>query len=166
MPLYLPWLQQQVMVAGGRHVVRRLAAREEVLDLSPEVGSWDTAPDPAETAAILQRCTEIAPLLKRARVLETVVGLRPGRRKVGVQLDEDLLPVSVITTTATAAPASPSAGDVPRRSLGLCSRWLLDPAGAHSPFLHSPGADAVPRWSGVGMETSPPAERVAGAESD
>jgi D-amino-acid oxidase len=160
MPLYLPWLQEEVMAAGARYVVRRLAALDEVLDLGPEVvvnaagmaagglagdeavfpvrgqlvrvtnpglhlsvrdeehpggrayvhprsedcilggtleaGNWDTEPDPAETAAILQRCTEIAAPLAEARVLESIVGLRPGRREVRVEIDDALLPVPVV----------------------------------------------------------------------
>jgi D-amino-acid oxidase len=160
MPLYLPHLHESVLAAGVRHVVRRVAGLDEVLDLSPEVvvnaagmaagalvgdttvfpvrgqivrvtnpglhlsvrdeehpggrayvhprskdcilggtlevGSWHTEPDPAQTAAILDRCIDIAPPLAASRVLETVVGLRPGRRHVRVELDRDLLPVPVI----------------------------------------------------------------------
>ena len=160
MPLYLPYLRDTVLAAGARHVVRRVAVLDEVLDLAPEVvvnaagmaagalvgdetvfpvrgqivrvtnpglqlsvrdeehpggrayvhprskdcilggtlevDSWDTEPDPAETTAILDRCSDIAPQLATPRVLETVVGLRPGRPEVRVELDRDLLPVPVI----------------------------------------------------------------------
>ena len=160
MPLYLPHLYEAVLAAGVRHVVRRVARLDEVLDLAPEavvnaagmaagalvgdetvypvrgqivrvtnpglrlsvrdeehpggrayvhprttdcilggtleVGSWDTEPDPAETTAILERCTDIAPQLAASRVMETVVGLRPGRPEVRLELDRDLLPVPVI----------------------------------------------------------------------
>jgi len=48
------------------------------------------------TAAIIERCTDIAPALAGSRVLETVVGLRPGRREVRVELDTDLLGVPVV----------------------------------------------------------------------
>jgi D-amino-acid oxidase len=61
-----------------------------------EVGSWDTTPDPAEAAAILQRCADIAPSLAGADVLESVVGLRPGRPAVRVELDHYLLGVPVV----------------------------------------------------------------------
>lgn len=61
-----------------------------------DVGSWDTAPDVAETAAILQRCTDIAPELADCRVLETIVGLRPGRAEVRVAVDHQVLQVPVI----------------------------------------------------------------------
>ncbi|GAA5122080.1 FAD-dependent oxidoreductase [Alloalcanivorax gelatiniphagus] len=61
-----------------------------------EEGDWSTEPDPAETAAILERCTDIAPGLADARVIESVAGLRPGRPEVRVEVDEDLLPVPVV----------------------------------------------------------------------
>lgn len=160
MPLYLPVLYRSVLDAGARHVVRRVRALEDVLDLAPDVvvnasgmaagalvgddsvypvrgqivrvanpglrlsvrdeahpggrayvhprsedcilggtlgvGSWDTEPDLSQTAAILDRCTDLAPRLAGSRVLETVVGLRPGRPEVRVERDLDLLPVPVV----------------------------------------------------------------------
>jgi D-amino-acid oxidase len=61
-----------------------------------EVGSWDTTPDPAQTAAILERCADIAPAVAGAPVIDTVVGLRPGRPQVRLERDADLLPVPVV----------------------------------------------------------------------
>src|ERR1700683_363717 len=59
-------------------------------------GARTPAPAPAETAAILERCTDIVPALAGARVLESIAGLRPGRPEVRVELDRDLLPVPVV----------------------------------------------------------------------
>src|ERR1700683_4226327 len=58
-------------------------------------GTGNTDPAPAETAAILERCTDIVPALAGARVLESIAGLRPGRPEVRVELGRDLLPVPV-----------------------------------------------------------------------
>lgn len=160
MPTYLPHLHREVLRAGARLEVRRVAGLDEVLDLRPdvvvnaagmaagglvgdptvfpvrgqivrvtnpgltlsvrdeehpggrayvhprtddcilggtlEVGSWDTEADPVETVAILERCTDIAPALAGARVVDSVVGLRPGRPQVRVELEEELLPVPVV----------------------------------------------------------------------
>jgi len=160
MPLYLPHLWNTVLALRARHVVRRVGALKEILDLHPDlvvnaaglaagalvgdetvfpvrgqivrvsnpglrisvrdeahpggrayvhprskdcilggtldVGNWQTDPDPAEAAAILDRCTDIAPQLATSHLLETFVGLRPGRPEARVELDLDLLPVPVI----------------------------------------------------------------------
>lgn len=61
-----------------------------------DVGEWDDTPDPFETKAILDRCTDIVPALAGAEVIESVVGLRPGRPEVRLETDTDLLPVPVI----------------------------------------------------------------------
>jgi D-amino-acid oxidase len=80
---------------GGRAYVHP-RSNDCILGGTLEVGSWHTEPDPAETAAILDRCIDIAPQLAASRVLETVVGLRPGRPEVRVELDRELLPIPVI----------------------------------------------------------------------
>jgi D-amino-acid oxidase len=80
---------------GGRAYVHPRTA-DCILGGTLDVGSWDTTPDPAETAAIVARCTDIAPALAGARVLESVAGLRPGRPQVRVEVDRSLLPVPVV----------------------------------------------------------------------
>ncbi len=80
---------------GGRAYVHP-RSEDCILGGTLDVGSWDTEPDPVQTAGILDRCTDIAPQLSRSRVLQTVVGLRPGRPEVRVELDHDLMPVPVI----------------------------------------------------------------------
>ncbi|WP_344308627.1 FAD-dependent oxidoreductase [Fodinicola feengrottensis] len=50
---------------------------------------WDTTPDPAVTAAILARCTEVVPALKGAEVVGVHVGLRPARPSVRLEVDPD-----------------------------------------------------------------------------
>jgi hypothetical protein len=61
-----------------------------------DVGAWDTEPDPEQTAAILARCIDIAPELSASHVIDSIVGLRPGRPTVRVETDHQLLPVPVI----------------------------------------------------------------------
>lgn len=79
---------------GGRAYVHP-RSRDCILGGTSEV-SWDTTPDPAETAAIVERCTDLAPELSGAEVLEPLVGLRPGRPEVRLEVDRDLLPVPVV----------------------------------------------------------------------
>ncbi|WP_040779459.1 FAD-dependent oxidoreductase [Nocardia pneumoniae] len=63
-----------------------------VLGGSLEPGEWDTAPDPELARSILRRCRDLAPALAESRVLETLVGLRPGRAEVRLELDTAALP--------------------------------------------------------------------------
>ncbi len=62
--------------------------RDCVLGGTSEPGEWDTTPNPANAAAIVERCTEVVPELARAEVLEHHVGLRPARSG-GVRLELD-----------------------------------------------------------------------------
>ncbi|MCU7726884.1 FAD-binding oxidoreductase [Actinoplanes sp. KI2] len=63
--------------AGVTYVHPR--SRDVVLGGSFEVGRGDTDPDPAEAAAIVERCTRLVPRLTGAKVLADRIGLRPVR---------------------------------------------------------------------------------------
>jgi len=80
---------------GGRAYVHP-RSQDCILGGTLEVGVWDTTPDPDETTAILARCADIVPALVGAPVLESIVGLRPGRREIRLEVDESLLPVPVV----------------------------------------------------------------------
>jgi D-amino-acid oxidase len=80
---------------GGRAYVHPRST-DCILGGTLEEGSWNTEPDHAETSAILERCTDIAPGLSDADVIESIAGLRPGRPEVRVELDEGLLQVPVV----------------------------------------------------------------------
>ncbi|WP_280301665.1 FAD-dependent oxidoreductase, partial [Nocardia abscessus] len=67
-------------------------ANDCVLGGSLDTGEWDTTPNPDLTRSILRRCRELAPALADSEVLGAVVGLRPGRREVRVELDTTVLP--------------------------------------------------------------------------
>lgn len=58
-----------------------------VLGGTIEPGVWDTEPDEAAGARILERCRGIVPELRDVRVLGQAVGLRPGRPTVRVEID-------------------------------------------------------------------------------
>lgn len=55
-------------------------SRDVVLGGTFEQGRGDLTPDPAEAAAIRDRCIEVEPLLRDAAVLGSRIGLRPTRR--------------------------------------------------------------------------------------
>jgi D-amino-acid oxidase len=50
-----------------------------------QVDNWSLEPDAAISADILARCAEIEPSVREAKVIATLVGLRPGRREVRLE---------------------------------------------------------------------------------
>ena len=60
-------------------------AEDCILGGTLEEHNWDTTVDPAAAEAIIRRCREIAPALADARVIEHIVGLRPGRPTVRLE---------------------------------------------------------------------------------
>lgn len=59
---------------------------------SSEPDNISTTPDSAQAKRILERAAELSPKLKNLKVLQTLAGLRPGRRSVRLEKDP-LLPV-------------------------------------------------------------------------
>ncbi|MGH3872819.1 MAG: FAD-dependent oxidoreductase [Pseudonocardiaceae bacterium] len=57
-----------------------------VLGGTAEPGTWDRDPDPATGRAIFERCTRLEPRLVDAQVVDQLVGLRPTRPYVRVDL--------------------------------------------------------------------------------
>ncbi|HEV7453231.1 MAG TPA: FAD-dependent oxidoreductase, partial [Pseudonocardiaceae bacterium] len=57
-----------------------------ILGGTAEPGKWDRDPDPATGQAILERCTRLEPRLTNTTVINHLVGLRPTRRCVRVDL--------------------------------------------------------------------------------
>lgn len=71
---------------GLCYVVPR--GRDVVLGGSATTGREDLAPDPVETAQILARARRHLPELRESDVVETKVGLRPGRAEVRVERED------------------------------------------------------------------------------
>ncbi|MGQ0773075.1 MAG: FAD-dependent oxidoreductase [Pseudonocardiales bacterium] len=57
-----------------------------VLSGTAEPGRWDRDPDPATGRAIFERCTHLEPRLADTQVIDHLVGLRPSRPHVRVDL--------------------------------------------------------------------------------
>lgn len=53
-----------------------------------QVNRWELEPDPAQSAAILERTVAIAPQLRDAKVLAEQVGLRPGRHEIRLERED------------------------------------------------------------------------------
>jgi D-amino-acid oxidase len=74
---------------GGRAYVHP-RTDDCILGGTLDEGQWDTTVDLAVGAAIVERCCDLVPQLRDARVLEHVVGLRPGRPTVRLEEGEPL----------------------------------------------------------------------------
>ncbi|HEX4360449.1 MAG TPA: FAD-dependent oxidoreductase [Pseudonocardia sp.] len=73
---------------GGRAYVHP-RDRDCILGGTLDEGSWDDRVDPATSSAILARCRDLVPALADAEVLEHIVGLRPARPDVRLEVDPD-----------------------------------------------------------------------------
>lgn len=67
-----------------------------VLGGTAQVGSFDREPDPRDTEQILARCVELVPEVAEIEVIESVVGLRPGRAEVRLEKERRVSGLSVI----------------------------------------------------------------------
>ncbi len=85
------WLIDEHNPAGLGYVVPR--ERDVVLGGTAQEGRSDLAPDPADAAAILERCSALHPGLASLRILGHAVGLRPVRGAVRVDREPDRLVV-------------------------------------------------------------------------
>lgn len=60
---------------------------EVILGGTAGEGDWNTAVDPATAGEIMDKCVQLAPELAGARVIEHLVGLRPGRPSVRLEVE-------------------------------------------------------------------------------
>ncbi len=80
------WLDEDALDDGGSaltYIVPR--ERDVVVGGTAEAGEWDTVPDPAVTAAVLERAARLVPVLCEARLTGHRVGLRPARPAVRLE---------------------------------------------------------------------------------
>lgn len=73
----------------GRRGVTYIVPRSTdcILGGTAEIGNWSLEPDPATAEAIVERCARLAPEVHKARVIEHLVGLRPGRHAVRLEAE-------------------------------------------------------------------------------
>jgi len=71
-------------------------ANDVVLGGTADVGNWSTQVDPVVSKAIMERCSMYIPGLSTAEVVNEVVGLRPNRSTVRLEVDEAILKKSTV----------------------------------------------------------------------
>ncbi len=80
------WLIDDDNPDGMAYVLPR--RHDVVCGGTDDVDRWETEPDPAVEAAILQRCRDLVPALRDAAVLSRAVGLRPTAAAVSLDRRE------------------------------------------------------------------------------
>lgn len=77
----------KVMVDEGSAEAAYIVPRKDdcILGTTIEEGVWDRTPSERSTRDIVSRCAELDPRVRGARILETRVGLRPGRHEVRLE---------------------------------------------------------------------------------
>ena len=61
-----------------------------------EIGNWSEHVDPVVSRQIMERCCKFIPGLSKAEVIKEVAGLRPGRNKVRLEIDETAMKKSTV----------------------------------------------------------------------
>jgi D-amino-acid oxidase len=75
-----PGLDTSVRAEGDPSTYVHPRTADVVLGGTFEVDRWSLTPEPATSAAIVERCTALVPALREAEILGAKVGLRPCRR--------------------------------------------------------------------------------------
>ena len=70
---------------GVTYIIPR--SRDCYLGGTAEIGNWSLEPDMTTAQEIIERCARIAPEVLNARVVEHIVGLRPGRPSVRLEAE-------------------------------------------------------------------------------
>ncbi len=73
---------------GVTYIIPR--SRDCYLGGTAEMGNWSLEPDMATAQEIIERCARIAPEVLNSKVVEHVVGLRPGRPTVRLESEPQL----------------------------------------------------------------------------
>lgn len=62
-------------------------SKDAVLGGTAQEGNWSRTPSASDTEAIVRRCSELVPQVADCQILGTMVGLRPGRSTVRLELE-------------------------------------------------------------------------------
>ncbi|CAL1278211.1 unnamed protein product [Larinioides sclopetarius] len=75
--VHAPWIKHCVVVDNDYYIIPN--SEETVLGGTKQEDNWNVEPDPEDRRRIWEKCTEVLPCLKKAKILRDWVGLRPYR---------------------------------------------------------------------------------------
>jgi len=93
-----PWIKNVFVYETEDNEITYVLPRTDsvVLGGTADVGNWSTQVDPLVSKGIMERCCLFIPALSTANILYEVVGLRPGRNTVRLEVDNTLLRKSTV----------------------------------------------------------------------
>ncbi|XP_065908600.1 D-aspartate oxidase-like [Dysidea avara] len=93
-----PWIKSIFIYETKDNVITYVLPRTDCVLLggTADVGNWSTQVDPLVSKGIMERCCMYFPALSTAKILEEVVGLRPSRHTVRLEVDDASLKKSTV----------------------------------------------------------------------
>ena len=93
-----PWVKHAFIYETNDNEITCVLPRTDsvVLGGTADVGNWSTQVDPLVGKGIMERCCMYVPGLSTAKILNELVGLRPGRNTVRLEVDNIALKKSTI----------------------------------------------------------------------
>ncbi|XP_064483978.1 D-amino-acid oxidase-like [Ornithodoros turicata] len=87
--VHAPWIKH-VVLGDGFHVIPNID--NVMLGGTKDFGNWSLIPDPKIRDTIWNGCVELIPSIKKAKIVEENVGLRPGRDPVRIEREQRSIP--------------------------------------------------------------------------
>ena len=92
-----PWIKHAFSYIEDNKAIDVLPRADDVLLGGTEgIGDWSERVDPLTSKAIMERCCKYFPGLSTAPVIREVVGLRPGRKTVRLEVDNTITKHSTV----------------------------------------------------------------------
>ena len=93
-----PWIKHAFIFEEKNNVITYILPRADdvLLGGTEDIGDWSERVDPLTSKAIMERCCKYLPGLSTAPVIREVVGLRPGRKTVRLEVDNTITKHSTV----------------------------------------------------------------------
>ena len=92
-----PWIKHAFSYTENNKATDVLPRADDVLlGATEDIGDWSKHVDPLTSKAIMERCCKYFPGLSTAPVIREVVGLRPGRKTVRLEVDDTITKHSTV----------------------------------------------------------------------
>ena len=93
-----PWIKHAFIFEEGNNTITYVLPRADdvLLGGTEDIGDWSEQVDPLIGKGIMERCCKYFPGLSTAPVIKEIVGLRPGRKTVRLEVDDTITRHSIV----------------------------------------------------------------------